>query len=232
MTEHDDERPIDVVAGEYVLGLLSNAERDDVERHARTDEPLGRAIAGWQDRLAALAESAPPLAASPVLWERIERSTSIPAARRATASGDWWSSLAFWRTGSVVAFALAAAFAIALFRPAAPLQRTVAVLSSSDNTAGWIVESDGHGRVRLSPLVQTRVPDDRSLQFWTKAPTASGPTSLGLVPPDRSTAVELAQLQEPVPGQLFELTLEPPGGSTIGRPTGPILFVGRAVALR
>jgi anti-sigma-K factor RskA len=28
---------------------------------------------------------------------------------------------------------------------------------------------------------------------------------------------------------LFEITLEPYGGSTTGRPTGPILFIGRAV---
>ena len=33
------------------------------------------------------------------------------------------------------------------------------------------------------------------------------------------------------PDQLFEITLEPPGGSTIGRPTGPVLYIGRAVPL-
>ena len=31
------------------------------------------------------------------------------------------------------------------------------------------------------------------------------------------------------PNQLFELTLEPPTGSPIGKPTGPIQFIGRAV---
>jgi anti-sigma-K factor RskA len=29
--------------------------------------------------------------------------------------------------------------------------------------------------------------------------------------------------------QLFELTLEPASGSPIGKPTGPIQFIGRAV---
>ncbi len=29
--------------------------------------------------------------------------------------------------------------------------------------------------------------------------------------------------------QLFELTLEPPNGSPLDRPTGPIQFIGRAV---
>jgi anti-sigma-K factor RskA len=31
--------------------------------------------------------------------------------------------------------------------------------------------------------------------------------------------------------QLFEITLEPENGSTMGRPTGPILYVGLTVAL-
>ncbi len=31
---------------------------------------------------------------------------------------------------------------------------------------------------------------------------------------------------------LIEITLEPPGGSPTGRPTGPILFVGRLSAAR
>ena len=35
-------------------------------------------------------------------------------------------------------------------------------------------------------------------------------------------------LPQPVAGQLFEITLEAEGGSATGRPTGPILGVGRA----
>ena len=31
--------------------------------------------------------------------------------------------------------------------------------------------------------------------------------------------------------QLFELTLEPEGGSPLDRPTGPVLFLGRTVQL-
>ncbi|WP_376087849.1 hypothetical protein ACE7GA_15050 [Roseomonas sp. CCTCC AB2023176] len=34
----------------------------------------------------------------------------------------------------------------------------------------------------------------------------------------------------PQPGMLIEISLEPPGGSPTGRPTGPILFIGRLTA--
>ncbi|MDQ6620387.1 MAG: hypothetical protein M3Z31_11965 [Pseudomonadota bacterium] len=44
-------------------------------------------------------------------------------------------------------------------------------------------------------------------------------------------ALPLSRLPGVGSQQLFEITLEPEGGSTTGRPTGPILYVGRTVAL-
>ena len=75
------------------------------------------------------------------------------------------------------------------------------------------------------------MPADRVLQFWTKAPDAAGPSSLGLVSAGRVTSLPLQRLPALKTDQLFEITLEPPGGSTIGRPTGPVLYIGRAVPL-
>ena len=55
--------------------------------------------------------------------------------------------------------------------------------------------------------------------------------SLGLVKPGEAIEVPVDQLPPLQPNQLFELTLEPEGGSPIGRPTGPIQFIGRAVQI-
>ena len=73
------------------------------------------------------------------------------------------------------------------------------------------------------------MPSQRALQLWTKADDWSGPVSLGLVQPGETVEVELDKLPKIVPNQLFEITLEPKSGSPIGKPTGPILFIGRAV---
>ena len=54
---------------------------------------------------------------------------------------------------------------------------------------------------------------------------AAGPRSLTPVP----TLASLPTLERE---QLFELTLEPETGSPIGRPTGPILYVGRTVVAK
>ena len=100
--------------------------------------------------------------------------------------------------------------------------RYVAVLQSPDKKdAGWIVEASVGGKLRLTPLATTTVAPQKVLQFWTKAQSASGPTSLGLVAPDRVTEIDVARLPTLEREQLFELTLEPEGGSTIGRPDRP-----------
>ena len=75
------------------------------------------------------------------------------------------------------------------------------------------------------------VPPGRALQFWTKPEGAAGPTSLGLVEPGRVTTLPVSVLPAVGTQQLFELTLEPATGSPIGRPTGPILYVGRTLRL-
>jgi anti-sigma-K factor RskA len=53
--------------------------------------------------------------------------------------------------------------------------------------------------------------------------------SLGLVKQGQTLRIPIDKLPPLEPDQLFELTLEPENGSPIGRPTGPIQFIGRAV---
>ena len=102
-----------------------------------------------------------------------------------------------------------------------------------NNTApGWVVQtSTGQRTLRLQPLASTEVPEQRSLQFWTKADGWNAPLSLGLVQPGQPLEVPLDQLPPLQPNQLFEITLEPYNGSPTGKPTGPILYIGRSVKL-
>ena len=98
---------------------------------------------------------------------------------------------------------------------------------------GWIVQAYADGTVGLHPLagVNTEVAAGSTLQFWTKRNNVEGPVSLGLMTPAGATHVSLGKLPLPVDGQIFELTLEPAGGSTVGHPTGPVLFKGLSATL-
>jgi anti-sigma-K factor RskA len=105
----------------------------------------------------------------------------------------------------------------------------VAVLvNDATRETGAIVNTFSDGRVELIPLRPIDVPAGRTLQVWTLWDRDIGPKSIAVTSQSRTLQLDLEALPETVPDQLFEITLEPEGGSPIGRPTGPILFKGNA----
>jgi anti-sigma-K factor RskA len=224
-------------AGEYVLGVLAGEEAQSVEREMRSNMALRAAVRYWEKRLLGMTAIAAVEAPPPELWPRIERNLGLAQAMPATpvraAPPSLWQSLAFWRVTTGLGFAATAVLAVIAFvlpRPdRAPIAYTVVLQAPADKSVGWLVQADAENRVHLTPLGRTEVAPDKALQFWTKAESAKSPTSLGLVPPDRGVIIPAKRLPGLEPGQLFEITLEPLAGSPIGRPTGPVLYIGRAV---
>jgi len=236
MTAHD---PIDELAAAYVLGTLSAERRREVQARLPTDAALRDAVDGWEGRLLPLTALVEAVEPSPALWTRIENAIAPAPIRQGVSTQaspwqTWWSSLGFWRavaaTGFVAASVVALLPSTGLFAPAAP-QYMVVLVAPNGTAPGWIVQTSGANTLRLVPLGTTNVPEQRSLQFWTKADDWNAPVSLGLVQPGQPLEVKLDQLPPLVPNQLFEITLEPYNGSPTGRPTGPILYIGRSVKL-
>ncbi|MGE0098150.1 MAG: anti-sigma factor [Hydrogenophaga sp.] len=226
---------IDALASAYVLGTLSAERRRVVQERLPNDAMLRTAVDAWEARLLPLTALVEPVEPTAELWSRIER--SLPperVVRPATGGGwqRWWRSVNVWRavaaTGFVAASVVALLPSTGLFAPAAP-QYMVVLVAPNGTTPGWVVQTSGRDTLRLVPLGITSVPEQRSLQFWTKADDWNAPVSLGLVQPGQPLEVKLDQLPPLVPNQLFEITLEPYTGSPTGRPTGPILYIGRAV---
>ncbi len=221
------------MAAEYVLGTLTPAEHAEFERALVSDSALQRAVYDWQDQLLPITRVLEPVEPAADLWARIER--GLVTRRDPVATPGWWQSVTFWRLGALATAAIAMVLAVRLLMPAiVPVPaaaRYLAVLEDPEKRVGWIVEAAAGGKLRLVPLVATPVAPHKALQFWTKAQSATGPTSLGLVAPDRVTEIDTARLPTLERDQLFELTLEPETGSPLDRPTGPILFVGRTVPL-
>jgi len=222
------------------MGTLTGADREAFLAQLAQDPALQSDVGYWQDRLLGLAARIEPVEPPAHVWRSIEASLErpderTPAAprRQATTVGGssppWWNRIGFWRGFSGLAFAasLVLASLLVLRQPTAPQAQYVAVLQSPDRQAGWLVQAADQGPVRLVPLVDPgTIPAGKSWQFWTKGKNASAPTSLGLVP---GGALEIPRSSLPELGeeQLFEITLEPETGSPTGRPTGPILFVGK-----
>lgn len=221
-------------AGEFVLGSLNEEDRALVERALPNDAYLRTEVFAWQDRLLPLTTRAPAAVPTPGLWQRIER--ALDARRSSQPKAVVPRGLRLWQGLSALALAASLFMAVLLLQtrdPQTAPERYVAVLQSPDQkSAGWIVEIDAARGARLVPLApMDPVPAGRSLQFWTKLDGAAGPTSLGLVRAGQTVDLPLSRLPGIGARQLFEITLEPESGSPIGRPTGPILYIGRSVPL-
>jgi anti-sigma-K factor RskA len=218
------------LAGEYVLGTLDARTAATVRAAIETDAALREEVEAWERRLAPLADTIAPAAPPPDLLARIEAaldaraatpSAIAPLVRPARASLLWKA----WAAGATALAAGLSAFLI--LRPAPEEPRYVAVLQQDRGAPAWVVEASPTRGIMLAGAVNPRpVEEGRVLQLWGLAPGATAPVSLGIVPPDGRLEVD-PRVLPPQEGMLVEISLEPPGGSPIGRPTGPVLYIGR-----
>lgn len=218
----------DRLAAEYTLGTLRGRARRRFEALLPAHAALRSAVAGWQARLAPLAEVVVPVQPSPAVWARLER--SLFGTERASAPGNWWQRLGVWR--GLTAFATVAALGLALVvsQPLPVAPPIVIVLDANADAVGVqpasfvaSVSPDGRALV-LRPISPLTLDAGRALELWS-VPGTGAPRSLGLVSAEAATTVLRAQLLENTAA--FAVSIEPSGGSPTGAPTGPIVSVGK-----
>ena len=223
----------DELASEYVLGTLSAELRSEVQQRLRDDAELRTAVDTWERRLLGLTDLVEPTTPTAHLWRRVERSVAALEPRPpqpAAQPSSWWNLLPLWR--ALAGAGLTATLllgALLLTQTTVKPTYLVVLVGPQDKAPGWVIQASNPREIQLIPLGVVEVPADKALEFWTKAEGWQGPVSLGLVKPGQTLSIPLDKLPPLVPDQLFELTLENPNGSPIGKPTGPIQFIGRAV---
>lgn len=239
--ERNADRQVQI--GEYVLGLLEGAERAQVQQLIERDRAAAAMALAWENDFLALADRIAPQTPAPGVWVRIQSALGLaperPASVRAqpsaaSSSAGWrgvWDNLIAWRWLTV---GLAtAALMLAIFPTPAPQAPAMhmAVLQAPGETAkpGWVVTVQPNGDVVLDPLLQVAGAPGRSVELWTLAPNEKRPRSLGLVAAGEQIRLPASAVGSVHNNQLFEMTLEPEGGSPTGGPTGAILFIGRIV---
>lgn len=233
MNESFDE--LQQLAGEYVLGTLPAVQRQQVAQRMQNEPLLRNIVDEWERRflpLVSLVEEEEP---SSQLWPRIVKDLRRQSATAQSSWTAWWNDLRFWRGLAASGFAAAAVLvAVMLVRPTTPAlgpNFMVVLVEPQERTPGWIVQTSADKQLILTPLRTDTVPGQKSLQFWTKGEGWDKPVSLGLVEPGKTVTLALDKLPPMQANQLFEITLEPENGSPTGRPTGPILFIGKAAKM-
>lgn len=244
----DDDR--DRLAAEYVLGLLEGEDAARAERLIAGDRAFADTVARWRTHFAELDATAAPVSIPDALWHRIEAGMAAadrPDTARAmplivpdprTAFRALWRSLSFWRMAGLAMTAASLLLAVGVYWTAAFMSDAVdaerarkpmlvaVLVKEGTNQPAAVVNAFASGAVELIPLETIDVPHNHALEIWTLWDKAVGPRSVGLMNQAHSVRLNLQNLPKPGPNQLFEISLEPAGGSPTGRPTGPVLMKG------
>jgi anti-sigma-K factor RskA len=224
----DTSEELQILAGEYVLGVLDPDMVREIEAALPHHAELSRAIAFWQKRLQPLTALARPAEPPAGLWEQIERRLAAPAA---PAGAGLWRSLALWRVAAAAALAVAAALAFYIAVAPPPAGPTyVAVLHAPQQAQPAFVATGGRNGLLLRAVAEAAPPGDRGFELWAIAPGAK-PQSLGIIPADGR--IELGRLPPSLgAGTVLAISIEPKTGSPTGQPTGPVVFSGMLLPAR
>lgn len=222
------------LAAEYVTGTLRGPARRRLEQLLPAHPTLRAAVKRWEAGLMPLTSSVLPQTPSTEVWKRIVARIGGAAAPD-TPAPTWSSTLAFWRSLSMFAGVVALSLLVLFANPAPNQPPIVVVLSATtppaDSGAGAVVPASfvasisGDGRaITTQPLMDVSVQPDRALELWA-VPGQGAPRSLGLISASGASVVKKNKV--PAGTAALAVSLEPPGGSTTGAPTGPVLYVGK-----
>jgi len=236
MNQLSDE--IIALSDEYALGLLSPNETVLLEAIMARDIELAQRVGSLRDRLLPLDLSAAPVDLpdefGKQLSERLNTHAQLSAIHRHTDLPAVPANLTVapkrWAAGLMAASiaGLVVGFGFAWMQPT-PMPQVVAVLLDADGVPQAVVDDYGDDTATVRFVADIPVPTDRTLQVWTLPSVDMGPMSLGVLNGVAATQLSFDDLPDPGAKQLYEVTVEPLGGSPTGRPTGPIVAKGYSV---
>ncbi len=216
---------IDRLAAEYVLGTLRGGARWRFERWRSTSSHVDERCRFWEERLMPLHSGLRPIAPPRYVWERIrDRLELAPSPPRAFARRHAWAVAA--------SIALVVGLALSSYWRVVGFERTseVATLADPAGATLWSVEiyANRQGTVgyRVRSGARAHPPPGRDYELWA-LPKGAAPVSLGVLPYDSRVArhaVSSAQKAALLTAAQVAVSIEPPGGSPTGQPTGAVVY--------
>ena len=217
----------EVLAGEYVLGVLSLEDRQKVERRMRSDRQFAAIVSRWEQNLSGFNDDyemvAPPASVFPKVEKRVFGETAFGA--------PLWGSLLLWR--SVAFGSLFLAIGVLMFTVTnntsqpSPGRQLSASLAGQNSPINLLANYDTtSGLLRVTPVAAGQ-PQEKSLELWLIR--GSDPAeALGILPQTGEGEIVLpselhGKLTE---GAIIAVSVEPFGGSPTGKPTGNVIASG------
>ena len=233
--QSEGDRPRDeLLAGEYVLGVLSAEARAKVEARMRTDKTFAAIVARWQENLSQPDDEYVTLV-QPDMTYQMSRQGDLMLPQhsgRTNTVSSLLESLNFWRSLAFGFLFLLIGTVIFAERPgpagnaAAPVLATLQV--QDETPVGLVARYDAvSGSLSVTPA-SAGAGEPHSLQMWMTRGNEPA-VSLGtLAQSGNSQIIVPASLRARLAnsGAVLSITVEPPGGSPTGKPTGPLLASG------
>lgn len=198
----------DLLAAEYVTGLLNLAERLTVETRLRRDVALAERVLDWENRLAELNGDYAEVPA-PDLIPMIEARLFPVAPKRSRLSSLW-----AWGAAATAALAVVAYLALT---PAAP--SLVATLDGGVVRYEAVITQD---KLTITRVKGQGADAAHSHELWIIVGD-NPPVSLGVIPGETET-ISLPGVHA---GETLAITVEQVGGSPTGAPTTAPVAVGK-----
>jgi anti-sigma-K factor RskA len=224
----------DLAAAEYALGTLDASERATLAARRLREGELDEAIHGWEARLAPLAEATPEIAPLrdlfPAIEARIRGATQIAPVNSTVVALE--RGVRRWRAAAIAASLVAALLAVGFVaretsRSAAPHEYVAILQRDAGSPAIEVTVNLDKQELTVRP-VAAQAPPGKAYELWL-IDAKLGARSLGVVG-DTSRAANLSAYDPSVvAGATYAVTVEPPGGSPTGQPSGAPVFVGKLI---
>ncbi len=226
----------DVLAFEYVTGVMRGQERQIFERLLKTNDGLADQVRFWEEQLMQLSNEQDRREPAADVWEAIHK--KVNAAQGSTYNKEKlpvWSRWTIWLVPGISLLILVSA--LFLFVP----QRNM----SGPNADYVAVLTDAKGAPRLTVLTATKgtalwlkwndlkIPADKNLQLWAVSKSDGQIRPLGVF---SQTDIEQQPLSVPSwrlikDSESLLLTEEDIGGSAIDEPSDIVVAKGVCVLL-
>ena len=232
--------PEEVLAAEYVLGLLEGEDLLAARGREANDPEFAAQVAFWQDRLAPLLDDIDPATPRDEVWQRISAALSDAGSGAGAEVVSLAARLRRWKMAAGVATAAAVA-AIALLvlsplqapspvpaaTPQAPLAASIPIADTQLRLAVTYLPDRQELLVSASGLTADGVHDH---ELWLVPQSEDTPLlSLGVVAPGEERRYPLSPevAAEMADGSDLLLTREPLGGKPRDANAGPVVAEGR-----
>ena len=242
----------DALAAEYVLGTLAGGAHRRFDAWLKQDAALRITVNEWETRLMPMAAAIEAVQPPERVWERVSRAISPRPASTNASGASLWDNLAFWRGfGLTAATGFAALMVFVGVRPPEIIERVKVVekvveraVPVADGTAAHqpsyvAALKDGKGETMLMiyagrqagemwvKFMGNSMPADASLELWG-LDMHGNPKSLGIV---KAMGKNMIKLPDTADKSLHDykklaVSMEPMGGSKMGKPSGPVMYSG------